>query len=244
MRHHDGSSGAGSIKSKPRVRVFTRLTGSVLYGASLILFQGVNDRHGLSSLWWRHVSGCSSIFGIVSVSLGPMLFLHVILNEASQHLPDGVEDHGWRRVFNNCTVFKSGSLGVGRYVVLFTFSRILDFPVRLVVFTLIRSSVKLFFTVSIEIIEINPDHLSTELVVVLINQLDVNLQGHLIELTSSSDINRIVHKGNVILILGSSHSRGKHPLEFRLEGMSVVFPLVLPPGELFFSYQDHLSAPV
>lgn len=246
MRHTDGSSGAGSVESKLGFVFFlSGLARSALEGASSFFFVRVKDRHGLSSLWGRAVGRFFIIILIVTVSLSPMLFLHVVLNEECQQIPDGVVDHGWRVVFNNCTIFESGGLGVGRHVVLLTFCRVLDFPIRLGgVLAVIRTGVKFFITVSIEVIEINKDHLSSEHVVVLIDQLNLNLQGHLIELISSCHIDTVVHKSNVILILGSSHSRSKHPLELRFERMGMVFPLVLPPGELFFSDHDHLPQPV
>lgn len=132
-------------------------------------------------------------------------------------------------------------------MVLLPLRRVGNFKLGLLSLTFVsklNSTVQLFCSVSILVSKVNPNRDSTEEVIALVKTLDLNLQRHSIELDSSSHIDGILHKSGMVSLLSDSTSREQHPLELRLDRISMMLPLVLPPGELFFSDHDHLLQPV
>jgi len=206
---------------------FSRLLGGSL--ASSRLWHEITK--SLSSLWWGGGLRYKSL-GACRIQ-GQMLLLHVTLNEFMEFHPAMVIN--W---FSDLVVSVMMGLSLGR---------VGDGPawlLHLIFFSKLDGSVEFVGSITILVTNINPNGDSTEQVVFAINTSNFYLQRHCVELMSRLHINGILHHSHMIALLGNSTSGGEHPLQFRLHGISVPFPLKLPPGELLLSDHHHLLEPV
>jgi len=224
------SSGATLVVFTTRTRVLSRRTMAMIFVMTLSM--RVNH-DGLSSGVLLSMSSghCDTALTLTHRNVMQMLLLESVGDDFTQKLPLVTVDH---------LPSATNLLGVGLGSVIPN-----SHWRSLLIFITYDASHEFFgLTITIVVTVLTEDVESSEQVLSHIETRNANEQGNIVENAGRIFINWVSLQGYMVHVFSFVGGLLELPDHLRLLGMGMVLPLVLPPGELFFSKSNHLLEPL